>query len=484
MRYIIKTIKQKLIVVIVLITSLLGSCQQTPQYTKTNSIHQKIDTLVNTFAFNEGFNGALLIAHKGEIVYKKGIGLANREWKIPNTTHTKFQIASLTKSFTAVLVMQLVAENKLSLTKPITHYLPNLITQDNHKITIHQLLTHSSGIARSATINVNKNEAYPALPLQFTPGTDFLYSNAGYTLLGHIIEKVSNKTFAELLKENICTPLNMHNTGYFKPQDVISEMSAGYYKSWGQYFNANKDAKAYTAGGIYSTVEDIYTFNNALATGQLLPKKITNLIFKKHIADPAYNGHYGYGQELITKSIGNTTATTETIGHSGSISGYCALFTRIPASNTSIILLSNTQRAYLNTITKAVMGILLDKPYDFPKKSLVKTMQNVIDTHNVSTAITFFKQQQNNNTYYVDEQELIVTGYEQLHAGNIQDAANLFKLSIAMFPEKDNPYDSYAEALMLLGKPKEAITNYKKSLAINPKNHNAVQMLKKLEQTN
>ena len=478
---IIRIMKPVCLAILILLFLIFGSCKKTLTVTKAHTVHNEIDSLVSTFAFNEGFNGALLIAHKGAIVYQKGFGLANREWNIPNTTHTKFQIASLTKSFTAVLVMQLVAEKKLDLETSITHYLPNFSVEGQHKITLHQLLTHSSGIARDAAIGPNKQAAYPSISLEFTPGTQFLYSNAGYNLLGHIIEQVSNKSFSELLQEKICTPLGMHNTGYFQASDVISEMSVGYYKNWGDYFNASKDTKAYTAGGMYSTVEDLYLFSQALATEQLLPKKYIVHLFKKHIADPAYDGYYGYGQELLEKPVGNSPASVASFGHSGSIPGYCALFTKIPESNTTIILLNNTQRTYLNTITKAVMGILYEQSYDFPKKSLVKTMQKEIHSHDVTDAISFFKAQQKNEAYYINEQELIVAGYEQLHAGNVQAAAELFKLSILVFPDKDNPYDSYAEALLLLGKHQEAITNYKKSLELNPQNHNAVRMLQKLE---
>jgi CubicO group peptidase (beta-lactamase class C family) len=461
------------------------SCGQSEISEQTKS--DKIDELVSLYADYEGFNGSALVAHEGKIIYKKGFGLANMEWEIPNQTDTKFQIASITKQFTALLIMQLVAENKLDLHKPITTYLPNYPKENGNQITIHHLLTHSSGLGDGPNDGKKYNNPkdmvhqFAEVALKFNPGERFSYSNSGYTLLGYIIETITEKSYEEVLKDKIFTPLNMKNSGFYRHRPIIKNMSSGYNKSWGNYFDIDysDESSAYAAGAIYSTIEDLFLWDHALYTETLLPKKYLDLIFTKHIVAD-FGGHYGYGWELVEKPIGNTSEMIETIGHSGTISGYCALQTRIPSSNSTIIFLNNTRRAFLNAMTTAITGILNDESYDFPLKPLAKFMSETIEKQGIEKGVLFYKEHKDLNDYYVSEQELIIEGYKLLHAENTKDAAEVFKLSTEIFPNKDNPYDSYAEALMELCKNEEAIKNYKKSLLLNPENDNAKKMLKKL----
>jgi len=449
---------------------------------------EKINEILSLYTDYGGFNGSALVTYQGKVIYKKGFGLANMEWDIPNQSDTKFQIASVTKAFTAMLIMQLVAENKLDLHQPISAYLPDYPKKNGDAITIHHLLTHSSGIP-----NVNNDEKtnrpkemvkqFADEPLNFTTGERFEYSNSGYTLLGYIIETTTNKPYDEVLQDKIFKPLNMNNTGFYRHRPLIKNLASGYYKSYGDYYNVDNsdETSAYAAGAIYSTVEDLSIWDSALYTEILLPKKYMDLIFTKHIADPEFGGYYGYGWELGKKKIGNTKKSIETISHGGSIGGYRSSFRRMPSSNSSIILLNNTNHAFLNSISKAILGILYDKPYQLPRKPTAKFMVEVIEKEGIEKGILFYKEHQDLDDYYISEQELIVAGYRMLQAGNAKDAAEVFKLSTEVFPNKDNPYDSYAEALMTLGKYDEAVKNYKKSLELNPNNNNAKKMLIEIE---
>jgi CubicO group peptidase (beta-lactamase class C family) len=455
----------------------------------------KINELVSLYADYEGFNGSVLVAHEGKVIYKKGFGLANMEWDIPNNINTKFQIASITKSFTSMLIIQLVAKNKLDLQEPISTYLPDYPKANGDQITIHHLLTHTSGMVRD-TESDRPIDKYPDrarldqmvsefsnLPLEFSPGEKFMYSNSGYLVLAYIIETVTGKTYETVLQENILDLIGMKDTGIDKHRPIIKNRAQGYFKSFGEYFNTNyMDMSTITGvGNIYSTVADMFLLDQALYNETLLPKKYLDLIFTEHIEDIDYGGFYGYGWELKEKPIGNTSEMIETIGHSGAIHGFCALFTRIPSTNSTIILLNNTRRAFLNSITTGVTGILNDTTYDFPLKPLARFMTDIIEKEGIKNGIDFYSEHKNDSDYYVNEQELIVAGYKFLHAGNAKDAAEIFKLSVDVFPNNDNPYDSYAEALMTLGKNEEAILNYKKSLELNPNNNNAKQMLEKLK---
>ena len=459
---------------------------------------EKIEEIVQLYSDYGGFNGAVLVSHQGKVIFKKGFGFANLEWDIPNQTNTKFRIASITKPFTALLILQLVAEGKLDLHEPISTYLPNYPKINGDRVTIHHLLTHTSGTARDYDSELPKNkypdryrteevvQQYSKLPLDFEPGEKFSYSNAGYHTLALIIETVSGKSYQTILQEQILDPIGMKNTGVDKHRPIIKNRAYGYFKGFGDYFNDDfGDMSAITGvGNIYSTVEDMFLFDQALYTKKLLPKKYLDIVFSKQISDPAYGGYYGYGWEIMEKPIGNTSKTVETIGHSGSMKGFTALFTRISSSNSSIVFFNNTGRAFLNAMTKAIIGILNDESYDFPLKPLALFMKKTIEKEGIEKGILFYKEHKDLDNYYVSEQELIVAGYKYLQAENAEYAAEIFKLSTQIFPDKDNPYDSYAEALMTLGKNKEAIKNYKKSLELNPNNNNAIEMLKKLENKN
>ncbi len=447
----------------------------------------KIDEIVNLFDEYDMFNGAILVVDQGDLVYKNGLGFANMEWDIPNTAATKFKIASMTKSFTAMLIMQLVAEGKLDLHTPISTYLKDYPKTNGDQITIHHLLTHSAGFNHGVDDKkYNKPEdmvnQFSSVQLQFPPGSSFGYSNNGYTLLGYIMEMVTEKSYETLLKERIFEPLKMKNSGFHKHRPLIKNMASGYNKGFGEFYDSDASDKttAYAAGAIYSTVEDLFLWDQAVSNESLLPKMYMDLMLTKHIIDSEEGGHYGYGWEFKNKAIGNTKDTIETIGHSGSIDGFRALYTRIPSRNASVILLSNSSRAFHRSMTKAITGILFDKPYDFPLKPLAKFMTETIKQEGIEKGVQYYKKHKDLPNYYVNEQELIVEGYKLLHAGNAKDAAEVFKLSTEIFPEKDNPYDSYAEALRALGQRKKAIENYKKSIDLNPKNRNAKNMLKEM----
>ncbi len=452
----------------------------------------KIDELMSTYAEYGEFNGSVLVAEKGEILYKKGFGLANMEWDIPNQPDTKHRLASITKQFTAMLIVQLVAENKIALDVPISNYLPDYPKKNADRITIHHLLTHTSGIPNYTSFpnyrELMRNPISPAeivhlfadSTLQFTPGEKHEYSNSGYALLGVIIEKITGKSFEEVLQEKILTPLKMNNTGYDSHRTIIKNRALGYYKRGGTFQNVNyiDMSLAYTAGGIYSTVEDLYLWDQALYTEKLLPKKYMDLIFDKHV--PIFGRHYGYGWEIGEMAIGTSEERVQVVNHSGGINGFNTLVTRIPADKSSILLLNNTGGAPLYKISRAIGGILYDKPYDLPKKSIARSLLDVIKKNGMTTALSYYKEIKDSSDYYLDENEMNIAGYDLLQSDRANEAASIFKLNVEAFPNSFNVYDSYGEVLLVLGNKREAIENYKKSVKLNPENEHGIKVLKEL----
>ena len=463
--------------------------------TSTRSdLGKELDDLLTTYGEYGDLNGAVLVAQAGEILYQNAFGFANMEWNIPNQTNTKFRIGSITKQFVAMLILQLASENILELHAPISTYLPDYPKENGDSITIHHLLTHSSGTPNSyesTKPKAIKPDNYDAktlvsefsdLPLEFTPGQKFRYSNAGYTLLGYIIESVNNKPLEQVLQENIFDPLKMNNTGFDKHRALIDNRASGYFKSWGDYYNANYiDMSAvYAAGALYSTVEDMHLWDQALYTEQLVPKKYLELIFTPHIPDPGYKGEYGYGWSIKDKVIGNSSEKAQTVGHDGVIDGFCALYTRIPSTKISIILLSNVRRAPLNAMTRGIMGILYNKPYDQPYRSLAYSTLTAIDEEGLAKGIEFFRAKKEEKYFYIDENDMNVVSYKLLQSDRGEAAVQVLKLGIEEFPKAFNLYDSLGEVLRSLGRKEEAIKNYKKSVELNPENENGLRMLEEM----
>ncbi len=477
--------------IFLLLLAITSSCAQ-PKNETTNEafIAEKLDRFIKTYAEYEQFNGAVLVANEGDIIYKNAFGWANMEWDIPNTTHTKFRLASVTKQFTAMLIMQLVSENKLELHQPIAKYLPDYPKPQAEQITIHHLLTHSSGIPNYTSFpGYRKSMRNPTNPselvkrfadstLKFMPGERFNYSNSGYVLLGYIIEKITKQPFETVLQDKILGPLQMVNSGYEKGQALIKESADGYYRSGSNYQKANSIdlSVSYSAGGMHSTVEDLFLWDKALYSEKLLPKKYLDTLFYPH--QPIGGTHYAYGWSIGEMPIGNTQETVAIIDHDGVINGFTSLIVRIPSSKSTIIILNNTGRAPINHMARGITGILYNKPYNMPVQSVATVLSKKITDVGLSKTLEFYQSIKASPEYYINENEINLLAYDYLETDNTAIALALFKLNMEAFPNAFNVYDSYAEALLKLGKTQEAITNYKKSLELNPKNNNAKRMLK------
>lgn len=484
---------------------MLSLLQFTISFTHSSALNtnqhltNQIDELVQTYADYGEFNGSILVANEGKVVYKKGLGLANMELDVANKTDTKFRIASVTKQFTAMLIVQLVAEYKLDLHTPISTYLPDYPKANGDRITIHHLLTHSSGTPNSYESpkpkvdkpdmiipdnykSVDLVNEFSSLKLEFTPGEKFDYSNSGYTLLGYIIETITGKKYHEVLQEKILAPLGMKNTGVDQHRKIIKNRAKGYFKSWGEYYNANYTdmSSVSSAGSIYSTVEDMFIWDRALYTDKLLNKKYRDSIFIKYIEDPSYGGYYGYGWTIINMQKGNSDNYVQTLMHDGVIDGFCAMFIRIPESQNSIILLSNIRRAPLTKMAKGILGILYNEPYSYPDQSLAYSTFAIINEMGIEEGVKHFELFKENDSFYISEQEINIVSYKLLQSNRANVARTILELGIEEFPTAFNLYDSLGEVLMNLGDNKAAIKNYKKSIELNPKNENGIMMLENL----
>lgn len=454
---------------------------------------EQIDQLVQTYTDYGKFNGSVLVSDQGKVIFKKGYGMANMEWDIPNQPNTKHRLGSITKQFTAMLILQLAAEGKLDLHEPVTTYLPDYPKSTGDIITTHHLLTHTSGIPNYTAFPrfFQYESRNPYSPkefvkkfqdsvLDFTPGEKFSYSNSGYFLLGVIIEKISRKTYEDMLHEKIFSPLNMNDSGFDHHEDILKNRATGYEKKGNSYVNSNylDMSIPYAAGSIYSTVEDLYLWDQALYTNKLLPKEYMDLYFKPQT--PAFGRQYAYGWGVGKQAIGKSTDSIYAIGHGGGINGFNTLISRFPDENALVVLLNNTGRAPLNGMTNAITAILYDKPYDMPKQSVANSLFAVIEKESIEAGLAHFRKVKDADDYDLNEGEMNTMGYQLLQSGKVDEAAEVFRLNVEAFPKSSNVYDSYGEALMKQGKNDLAIENYRKSIELNPGNQNGIDYLKKL----
>jgi len=454
----------------------------------------KIDQLISLYNKYGQFNGSALVADNGRVIYKKGFGLANMEWNIPNAPDTKFRLGSITKQFTATLILQLVEQGKIRLDGKITDYLTDYRQDTGAKVTIHNLLSHTSGVPSYTSLpgffqNVSRNpfttddfiKEYASGDLEFESGTKFVYSNSGYFLLGAIIEKVTGKPYEQVLRENIFDPLGMKNTGYDHFGTIIGKRATGYTKTPSGYETAPylDMSIPYAAGSLYSTVEDLYLWDQALYGEKILSAKSKELMFTPNL------NNYGYGF-VMTKAMlaPPNKLAVPVIQHNGGINGFNTVIVRMVAEKRLIVLLDNTERGqYLDKLTLGLMSILYDQPYDSPKRSIAEVLLKTILETDVASAIKQYRELKvapTTGDYDFGETELNSLGYQLLRMQKIAEAIGIFKLNVEIYPDAFNTYDSLGEAYMVHGDKDLAIANYKKSLELNPKNTNATAKLASL----
>ena len=450
---------------------------------------QKIDELIQKYFEMGQFNGAVLVAEDGKVIFSKGFGYSDMENKIPVKTDTKFRLASVTKQFTATLIMQLVENGKINLDGKLIEYLPYYRKDVGERITIRQILSHTAGLSNYTNsksfmeeqINTKVNPKdfvlkYCSDDLIFEPGTNWEYSNSGYFILGLVIEEITGKPYEDVLRENILEPLQMTNSGIENSGKTYDNYAKGYQNFFGD-IKLSKPIEMsipYAAGSMYSTIEDMFKWDQALYTEKILKKESIEMMFT-----PVMNA-YGFGWQSGEQPIGDNKKRA--VLHSGGIFGFTSLEVRFIDDNKYMIALNNFESGNLNAMTLGIAHILYGEQPEKPKNSLAGVLAKLIKEKGIKTAIEeVSKLKDNKDEYRTTEREFNQLGYAMLQSGKITEAIEVFKFNVALFPESSNVYDSLGEAYAAAGDKDNAILNYKKSLELDPGNEGAKEMLKKLE---
>ncbi|MCG9792664.1 serine hydrolase [Flavobacterium algicola] len=445
----------------------------------------KVQEIVNYLDSLEGFSGAVLISKDDSILLQKSYGFAHLGHKVKNNTDTKFTYASIGKSFTAVAIFQLIQAGKVSLDDPIGKFLPsypNKIARDS--VTIKLLLMHRSGLPdyfySDKFLNTPKEKfrtiesltnLYENEPLESKPNEEFSYRNSNYIILGRIIEAVSKMPYDSYIKENIFSKANMQNTGNFDIDHIIENEAENYtfsdvYPNQLQKTIFMSAVKGSSAGGGYTTINDLYKFALAFKNNKFLNADYTNFMKKE-----PENGSYGYGLQFAgAKGSG-------VYGHSGGHFGVGAEWRIFEKQNYTVILLTNKDlgQGFFDArffIEKTIAGSTPKLNNYFYTKKVINTCL-IKDIEEAKIVIKESKLE-------LSEIDLNAKGYEMIKRGLYKKAIDLFTLGIFSFPKSYEAYDSLGEAYMMDGNINKATENYKKSLELNSENTNAVQKLKEL----
>jgi CubicO group peptidase (beta-lactamase class C family) len=333
------------------------------QGTDTGQKAERLDAVARSYTAENAFMGAVLVAENGRPLLDKGYGMADLEWNIPNAPDVKFRLGSLTKQFTAALILLLQQDGKLRIEDAVSKYLPDA-PKSWEKITLANLLGHTSGIpdftgaeafavwSMSAHTHEEEIAFFRDQPLAFEPGSQYAYSNSNYEVLGDIIEKVSGRTFGDLLRERIFQRLEMVNSGLDSDELILSKRAQGYQPGETGLVHARSESMTvpWAAGSIYSTTSDLLRWERGLFGGKLLDEASLKAM------TTAGKGNYGLGVQ-VTMNDG-----VEVVKHDGGIEGFNTQLTCAPKQGLVVVVLSNVNGAAPEAMGEQLLEVAMGKP--------------------------------------------------------------------------------------------------------------------------
>jgi CubicO group peptidase (beta-lactamase class C family) len=484
--------KQILISIVFLLLTLFINCSQPKKENETN-------TRVKNYLLEigkAGFFGSVLVELDGEVIVSEGYGLSNIEKQLKNTASSIFDIGSITKQFTAAAILKLEMQSKLSTDDKISKFFTH-IPSNKAQITIHDLLRHQSGLISNVGRDFEKISEEEFLDkvlnstLEFEPGTNFAYSNVGYSLLAKIVEKVSNQTYETYLYENLWKPAEMLMTGYTRPDFDNNLITTGYYQNdsvWGKATDKEWDTDApywhlKGNGGILSTTEDLYKWHKCLMTELVLSKAAKQKLYHPKLRpEETEKSYYAYGWD-VSKTDRNTTL----ICHNGSNRILYADFLRFIDEKATFIMLSNKSHPSFNNLNFEMARIVFNPNFN-PEIPIIDNKENRNFTNNIIKTITEYGLDKAKTLYAnrkTNEQllEFLMRdeGFNHIDNGKPEIAIQIFEMNVFAYPKSAKALQGLGEGYMETGNNELALKYFKESLSINPDNRFVNEMLKKLE---
>lgn len=442
----------------------------------------ELDKLMKHCYANGIFNGTVLVSENGKVIYRKAFGYANNEKKQKLTPESSFNLASVSKQFTAMGIMILEEKSKLSYNDKLIKYFPEFPAYAND-ITIRNLLNHTSGLPQYYSFtdkeNPTNSEVLKILTernkLDFKTGEKFAYNNGGYIMLALLIEKISGQSLAAFMKENIFNPLKMKNTLVCTDLEFkIKNRAVGYNR-----LGETDDFKISRTGstGIFSNVDDLFLWEQSLYTEKLVSKKTMDEAFTGALLKNGTLSNYGFGWRI------SKNKQQKLVEHSGSQFGYRTFIKRNMTQHNSYILLTNNGDAIaLNEINLAIDNILSSTPYVLPKIPVFSKLQEYLKNNTTDLSIEMTRKaiQETPDDFVIDDDGINELGYQYVNNKKVDEGLALFKFNAEINPKSSNVYDSLGQLYLAVSDTVKAIENYKKSVALDPNNDNAIKILTNL----
>ncbi|MFK2820674.1 serine hydrolase domain-containing protein [Flavobacteriaceae sp. LMIT009] len=455
------------------------SCKKEPQTDNSGAIYSKF---IDDMKAENIATGNILVYKKGEVIFKSADGLRSINPIDSLDINDQFRLASVSKQFTGMAIMKLKEAGKIEYDQKVNTILTDF-PYDN--ITVRQLLHHVSGLADymgiieanwtptdSTKIDILGNDEilnvfYSVKPeLNFQPGERWEYSNTGYIVLASIVEKISGKHFRDFIKEQITDPLGMSNTEVYKYQIEVDpnmpDRVFGYSLALNQKdlvlndYNILNDARG--DGGVYSTLEDLYKWNMALANYTIIPKDYLDEAWTSGKLNNGEKTNYGFGWGLE-----DDESKPQSVSHSGGWVGFGTFLYNEVETKSGFVVLTNNSFENFGGILDGISNIWNGEPYDIPNPSLRRSIASVILEDGIDNGITLYHELKVDTTRYkFSEQEINSLGYQFLGENYVDEALGIFKLNIQEYPESANTYDSYGDALLVKGDSLKALENFQK----------------------
>lgn len=433
-----------------------------------------------------GFSGAVLIAKDNKVLLSGGYGKTSIDSGNKITPATVFNIGSVTKQFTAAGIMKLVEEGKLEVSDNLGRFFPD-IPEDKKNITIHQLLTHTSGLSGQAEgfryDYIDRGSFLDRLfetPLVRKPGVRYEYSNVGYIVLAAIMEIVSGRKYEEYLNKSFFVPLQMYRTGYLLPEWDTDNMAHGSHfdiekeewVDWGitldRFKNAVVSWNSMGKGDIQSSVTDLYIWHKALQEGSVLSPSSVEKIQTGYVPEQeSGKSYYGYGWAIFTSQWGSKIVT-----HNGSNGMYFADFIRYVDDGVVVIMLTNINGARdISGLAHNLARMVFDPefiPPLFPEDPY-ELVVNFINSHKPAEADSLLMHYREVQGTGLDEKAVLNSiGIQQLNRKRYEWSVALFNLNVRIFPEDGNLWDSLGEGYFASGDEGSAIKSFQEALRLDP----------------
>ncbi|WP_346940683.1 serine hydrolase [uncultured Clostridium sp.] len=467
-------------------------------------IIKDLDRIINEYVNGEFVPGLSVgVVYNNEVIYTKGFGVKNVDTKESIDENSLFHMASVSKTFVATGIMQLVQQGKIHLDEYVIEYLPYFKLKDDRykKITIRQLLTHISGMPDEDDYEWDKPQydeealeryvrSISGRELMWEPGEKFAYSNIAYEILGNVIEKVSGMSFEKYMKENILNVVQMKESNFLKPlvskelltSPHILDIKNGYGATVSEVFPYNR------AHGPSSTLcSNVVEMCNYAIANMKVGKFKGNKILEAHSYLDLWRKYASTGWGGYTSEIGLAWFLGEYKGnkvrsHSGMDTGFRSNLIILPERGIAVVVMINSDYIGTKVLCESILDILLGEKVDYIKKSLASHVVRTLFNNNSEIALKEYNTIKENSIekYLVYEDEFNAIAYRLLNRKRIKESIDVLNLSIEIFPGSANLYDSLGEIYLCQGHKNLALENYKKSFELDPNNEEAKKIIDEL----